>query len=41
MLRDKQPNEEEVLITPNQPKVGIPGISDDEPQPPQPFEYTG
>lgn len=41
MLNDTKPDEPEVLVTAKTPKLGVPGVSDDEPQPPKPFEYRG
>ena len=41
LLEDTQPSKEEVLVKGKTPKIGIPGVSDDEPEPPKPFEYTG
>jgi hypothetical protein len=40
MLKDKQPSENEEIVVTNQPKVGVPGISDDEPDAPKPFTFT-
>lgn len=39
MLRDTQPGEAEDFVVAKPPKVGIPGVSDDEPEPPAAFEY--
>jgi len=39
MLRDTQPDQPEEFVIKAKTKVGIPGISEDEPEPPQPFEY--
>jgi 26S proteasome regulatory subunit N2 len=39
LLRDTTPGEPEVMVQKKEPKIGVPGVSDDEPQPPQPFEY--
>jgi hypothetical protein len=41
MLRDSRPTDAEEWVVAKPPKVGIPGISDDEPEPPAPFEYLG
>ena len=41
LLDDTQPSKEEVLVKGKTPKIGVPGVSDDEPEPPKPFEYTG
>jgi len=40
MLKDMKSTESEELVVTSAPKVGIPGIGDDEPEPPEPFEYT-
>jgi hypothetical protein len=39
MLRDTRPGEAEDFVVEKAPKIGIPGISDDEPEPPEPFEF--
>ena len=41
LLEDTQPSKEELLVRGKTPKIGVPGVSDDEPEPPAPFEYTG
>ena len=41
LLEDSQPSKEELLVRGKTPKIGVPGVSDDEPEPPKPFEYTG
>jgi len=40
MLRDTRPDEKEELVASKTIKIGVPGISDDEPEPPQPFQFT-
>jgi hypothetical protein len=40
ILKDTKPNEGEDLVVLSAPKIGVPGISDDEPEPPEPFEFT-
>jgi 26S proteasome regulatory subunit N2 len=40
MLKDGRPEEAEDFVVPTAPKIGVPGISDDEPEPPAPFEFT-
>jgi len=39
MLKDTRPDEAEDFVVPSAPKIGVPGISDDEPEPPAPFEF--
>jgi len=39
MLRDSSPDEAEDIVVQAPPKIGVPGISDDEPEPPKPFEF--
>jgi len=39
MLRDTTPKEDEDIVESAAPKIGVPGISDDEPEPPEPFEF--
>jgi len=39
MLKDSRPDEAEDFVVHNAPKIGVPGISDDEPEPPAPFEF--
>jgi len=39
MLKDGRPNEPQQFVVPTAPKIGIPGISDDEPEPPEPFQF--
>jgi len=39
MLKDTRPTEPEDIVVPSAPKIGVPGISDDEPDPPAPFEF--
>lgn len=39
ILKDGKPDEGEELVVTSAPKIGIPGISDDEPEPPEPFEF--
>ena len=41
MLHDTQPEKEEKLVKNKTPKIGVPGVSDDEPEPPAPFQYSG
>jgi 26S proteasome regulatory subunit N2 len=41
MLRDSRPNEEENFVEPTPPKIGVPGVSDDEPAPPEEFDFSG
>eukprot|EP00808_Paulinella_micropora_P016424 g17140.t1 len=40
MLRDKTPGLPEKIVVTKAPTVGVPGISEDEPDPPEPFEFT-
>jgi len=40
LLEDSQPEQPEQLVVQSAPKIGIPGVSDDEPAPPEPFEFT-
>jgi len=40
MLSDTQQDQAEEFVVPTPPKIGIPGISDDEPEPPAPFQFT-
>jgi len=40
VLKDTTPEFAEDLVVPVVPKIGIPGIGDDEPEPPEPFEFT-
>jgi 26S proteasome regulatory subunit N2 len=40
MLRDRKQGEAEDLVQPKPPKIGQPGVSDDEPAAPEPFEFT-
>lgn len=40
LLRDSKPEEQEQIYTPADPKIGVPGVSDDEPAPPQPFQIA-
>jgi len=39
MLRDTTPDQPEEFVQPTPPKIGIPGISDDEPEAPAPFQF--
>lgn len=39
MLRDRKQGDAEELVVPKPPKIGVPGVSDDEPNPPEPFEF--
>jgi len=39
MLKDSRPGDAEDFVVPTAPKIGVPGISDDEPDPPAPFEF--
>lgn len=39
MLRDQQPGDKEDFVEQAAPKIGVPGISDDEPEAPKPFEF--
>lgn len=39
MLRDSSPDEAEDIVVVKAPKIGVPGISDDEPEAPKPFEF--
>jgi len=39
MLKDTRPSEPEDFVEPRQIKIGIPGIGDDEPDAPEPFEF--
>lgn len=39
LLRDTKPDLPEELVVQKEPKIGIPGVSDDEPAPPEPFEF--
>ena len=41
MLNDTQPDKAETLVQGKTPKIGVPGVSDDEPEPPAPFQYSG
>ena len=41
MLHDTQPDKAETLVKVKPPKIGVPGVSDDEPEPPAPFQYSG
>ena len=41
LLEDTQPSQQEQLVKGKTPKLGVPGVSDDEPEPPKPFEYSG
>ena len=41
MLHDTLPGQEEKLVRGKTPKIGVPGVSDDEPEPPAPFQYSG
>eukprot|EP00457_Paulinella_chromatophora_P001033 gb/GEZN01001035.1/.p1 GENE.gb/GEZN01001035.1/~~gb/GEZN01001035.1/.p1 ORF type:complete len:1045 (-),score=225.72 gb/GEZN01001035.1/:204-3338(-) len=40
MLRDKTPGAPEKIVVTKAPTVGVPGISEDEPDPPEPFQFT-
>jgi len=40
MLRDSRPDDPEKIVITKAPTVGIPGISEDEPEPPEPFTFT-
>jgi len=40
MLRDTTPEQTEKIVITKAPTVGIPGISEDEPEPPEPFTFT-
>jgi len=40
MLKDTSPGDKEDIVIPKPPSVGIPGISDDEPDTPEPFIFT-
>jgi len=40
MLRDTRPEDPEKIVITKAPTVGIPGISEDEPEPPEPFTFT-
>jgi len=40
MLADTKAGEPEKIYAPKAPKIGTPGVSDDEPAPPEPFECT-
>jgi len=39
MLRDSKPGEPEDLVVAKPPKIGVLGVSDDEPAPPAPFQF--
>ncbi len=39
MLIDTKPSEEVSFVAAKPPKLGVPGVSDDEPDPPKPFEF--
>lgn len=41
MLKDTTPGHPETLVQGKSPKIGVPGVSDDEPEAPANFEYTG
>jgi len=41
LLQDTRPDQPETLLVQSAPKVAIPGVSEDEPAPPQPFEFRG
>ena len=41
LLQDTQPDKVETLVKGKTPKIGVPGVSDDEPEPPAPFQYSG
>jgi len=40
LLSDAHPDQAEEFVIPTPPKIGVPGISDDEPDPPAPFQFT-
>lgn len=40
MLQDTTPDEEEDIVVPKPIKIGVPGVDADEPEPPEPFEFT-
>ncbi len=40
MLADTKSGEPEKIYQPKAPKIGVPGVSDDEPAPPEPFECS-
>lgn len=39
LLVDTKPDEEESIYQPKAPKIGVPGVSADEPEPPEPFQF--
>uniref|UniRef100_A0A7S4DW45 26S proteasome regulatory subunit RPN2 C-terminal domain-containing protein n=1 Tax=Lotharella globosa TaxID=91324 RepID=A0A7S4DW45_9EUKA len=39
MLIDNTPQEKEDFVVAKAPKIGVPGVSEDEPDPPEPFEF--
>ena len=41
LLNNTQPDKAEQLVKGKTPKIGVPGVSDDEPEPPAPFQYSG
>jgi len=40
MLIDSKPQEAEDFVVAKAPKIGVPGVSDDEPDPPEPFQFV-
>jgi len=40
VLKDTEPEVAEDFVVATQPKIGVPGVSDDEPDPPAPFQFT-
>jgi len=41
ILSDSKPEEKEEIVKSKAPKIGVAGVSDDEPEPPAPFTYEG
>ncbi len=39
LLEDSTPDQPELLVSQNAPKILVAGVSEDEPAPPEPFEY--
>jgi len=40
MLRDTKPDQQQEIVATKQPKLTVPGVDANEPQPPAPFQYN-
>jgi len=40
MLKDNEPEKDEIVVSPKAPKMGVPGVDADEPEPPADFEFV-